>query len=171
MKRTGFKQKPRKPLKRTPFKHKGGFKTVKTALGRKKSTKPKKAKPIGKVKLNKALWKLFSKFIRDRDNYICFTCGKKTTPGQAGHYRTGATCKKYLFYDERNVHCQCYHCNINLSGNWRVYQKKMWDKYGVEIDHEFDILNQKDGWDFPYQEKIEYYKKLNEKTTQNMQIV
>jgi hypothetical protein len=112
-----------------------------------------------KTQLHKILWKLFSKYIRERDNYVCFTCGKKTYPAQAGHYRTGATCKRYLYYDERNVHCQCYHCNINLSGNWRVYQQKMHSKYGEGIDHEFDILNQKDGWDFPYEEKIEYYKK------------
>lgn len=140
MKRTGFKKKLSKPMKKTPLR--------------------KISKRGGKTKLHKDLWKLFSKYIRERDKYVCFTCGKKTYPAQAGHYRTGATCKKYLYYDERNVHCQCYHCNINLSGNWREYQKKMHQIYGQGIDHEFDVLNQKDGWDFPYQEKIDYYKEL-----------
>ena len=113
-----------------------------------------------KRQLDKILWKLFSKFIRERDSYICFTCSKKTWPAQAGHYRTGATCGYWLYYDERNVHCQCYHCNMNLSGNWRVYQKKMWEKYGKTIDSEFDKINQKDGWDFPLEEKINHYQKL-----------
>ena len=122
--------------------------------------KTKKRKPIGKAKLHKDLWKLFSKFVRERDGYKCFTCDKVTWPAQAGHYITGATCKKYLYFDERNVHCQCYHCNLNLSGNWKVYQLRMWKIYGVGIDDEFVKLNQKDGWDFPYQEKIEHYKKL-----------
>jgi hypothetical protein len=111
-----------------------------------------------KRQLHKELWKLFSKFIRERDKYICFTCDKKTYPAHAGHYRTGATCKKYLFFDERNVNCQCYHCDINLSGNWREYQKRMWAKYGKKIDAEFDKINQRDGWDYPYEQRIEYYK-------------
>lgn len=116
-----------------------------------------KVKKRDKRKLHKKLWKLFSKFIRERDKYKCFTCGKTTYPAQAGHYRTGATCRKYLFFDERNIHAQCYHCNINLSGNWYEYQKRMWDLYGKKIDHEFDVLNQKDGWDFPYEERIKKY--------------
>lgn len=119
-----------------------------------------KVKKPDKRKLHKKLWKLFSKFIRERDKYKCFTCGKITYPAQAGHYRTGATCRKYLFFDERNVNCQCYRCNINLSGNWREYQRRMIEKYGVEIDHEFDVLNQKDGWDFPYEERIKHYETL-----------
>lgn len=140
MKRSGFKKKQTKPMKRTTLR--------------------KVSKRGGKVALNKTLWKLFSKFIRERDKYVCFTCGKKVWPGQAGHYRTGATCKKYLFYDERNVHCQCYHCNINLSGHWHEYQIRMHILYGDGIDHEFDVLNQKDGWDFPYQYWIEHYTNL-----------
>lgn len=118
----------------------------------------KVSKKGGKVKLHKTLWGLFSKFIRQRDNYTCFTCGAKQFPSQAGHYRTGATCGKYLYYDERNVHCQCYHCNINLSGNWYAYQRKMHEIYGTGIDSEFDKINQRDGWDFPYEKLIEYYK-------------
>lgn len=117
-----------------------------------------------KRKLHKKLWKLFSKFIRKRDKYICFTCDRYEYPSQAGHYRTGATCKKYLFFDERNVHSQCYHCNINLSGNWPEYQKRMWIKYGKKIDKEFDKINQRDGWDYPYQEMIDKYKNLCQHT-------
>jgi hypothetical protein len=37
----------------------------------------------------------------------------------------------------------------------------MWKIYGKGIDSEFDKINQKDGWDFPYEAKIKYYKELS----------
>jgi len=94
-------------------------------------------------KWKKEAWDTFSVFIRQRDGGKCVTCGavKHWKEMQAGHYRTGATCKLPLFFDERNVHCQCVRCNINLSGNWRAYQNFMHMKYGEEIDAEFDEIN------------------------------
>lgn len=79
---------------------------------------------------------------------------------QAGHYRTASTCKLPLYFEDRNVHCQCYRCNINLSGNWRVYQTKVREKYGENIDKEFDELNQElVKWDkMDYANKIKEYK-------------
>ena len=108
-----------------------------------------------KRQLKKHLWKIFSRYIRQRDKGKCFTCNGEGN--QAGHYRTGATCNNYLYFDERNVNCQCFHCNINLSGNWRVYQQRIHYRYGQEIDEVFDRINQKDGWDYPFIEKIKEY--------------
>lgn len=115
--------------------------------------------------LKKKLWKLVSEYVRRRDKGICFTCGrrKEWKWQQCGHYRTGATCKAYLFFDERNLNCQCFRCNINLSGNWREYQRRMHLKYGKGIDGKFDKANQKDGWDYPYEKQIKIYQqKLKE---------
>ena len=125
----------------------------------------KKVKSI--TKLKKELWKLFSLFIRERDNYICFTCGRKGSGGgmHAGHFITGATCSAKLYFDEKNVHAQCYNCNINLSGNWVVYEKCMIQKYGeaivnelklrrtLEMGHKVDNV-----W---YEDKIKYYTELS----------
>ena len=94
----------------------------------------------------KELWRIFSIFVRMRDKGICFTCGKKIPdyydrngnlrPGwksaQAGHFVTAKTCGLALYFHEKNVHCQCYHCNINLSGNWLEYERKMIEVYGKE---------------------------------------
>jgi len=91
-------------------------------------------KPLTITKLKKKLWKLFSKYIRERDRYTCVTCGREATGSgmHAGHFITGATCTAKLYFDETNVHAQCYHCNINLSGNWVNYEAFMISEYGQE---------------------------------------
>ena len=60
-------------------------------------------------KLKKKLWKLFSKYIRQRDNYTCVTCGQKGEGSgiHAGHYITKAVGGIGLYFHEQNVHAQC----------------------------------------------------------------
>ena len=97
-------------------------------------------------KCKKEFWRVFSIYVRMRDKGVCFSCGKKIPDfyniqgekqpgwkkGQGGHYITAKSCGLALYFHERNVHCQCYHCNINLSGNWLEYRKKMIEVYGAE---------------------------------------
>lgn len=97
--------------------------------------KKKPSKPKGLRKLRAELWSVFREFIKARDKCICFTCGKLVR-GQnchAGHFITGATCPPPLYFDEHNVHCQCYRCNVHLSGNWVVYEERLRYVYGDEI--------------------------------------
>lgn len=122
-----------------------------------------KAKTTSKLK--KDLWKVFSKFIRTRDKNICFTCDRYAEGSgmHAGHFITGATCPPELYFDELNIHAQCYHCNINLSGNWVEYDRRMIKKYGKKV---VDKLKQRQkheqgqkkehSW---YEERIEHYNK------------
>lgn len=123
MKRTSLKR-GTSQLKRSGFKQKAPVK---------KARKRKDPESISVLK--KKLWTKFSLFVRERDNYTCFTCGKQATGSgmHAGHFITGATCPVSLYFDETNVHAQCYHCNINLSGNWVIYEERMRAKYGNEI--------------------------------------
>lgn len=115
-------------------------------------------------KLKKELWKLFSLFIRRRDNFICVTCGKYATGSgmHAGHFITGATCSAELYFDETNVHAQCYHCNLNLSGNWVRYEKFMVEKYGqAHVDNLKIRRTLEMGRKMPsewYVDKIAFYK-------------
>ena len=83
----------------------------------------------------KKAWVVFSKWVRERDNYTCFCCGKRAEGSgmHGGHFLTGASCSPSLYFHEANVHAQCYHDNINLSGNWPVYREKMIQKYGKEF--------------------------------------
>lgn len=133
----------------------------------KKAKKLPKSKPKKKVKtvtqLKKELWKVFSLYIRNRDNWTCFTCGAKAT-GQgmhAGHYITGATCKLPLYFHELNVHAQCYYCNIHLSGNWPKYHDKMIALYGPDIKERLEKENlwNGSGKDFDFEERIVHYTK------------
>ena len=112
--------------------------------------------------------KSFSIFIRERDGYECITCGRKSRDEteyryfHAGHYISRS--HLILRYDERNVSCQCYGCNIGKSGNYPVYALKMIEKHGDNILFELDEIIKKSqkeikkyGKEF-YQSIIDKYK-------------
>ncbi len=120
----------------------------------------------------KELWKVFSEYIRMRDKGKCFSCQKILPPyyhrsgkllpgwksGQAGHFVTAKNCGLALYFHERNIHCQCHHCNINLSGNWLEYRKAMIKKYGLKTTQSLEQLK----WtgDIVYS-RDDYYKMLS----------
>lgn len=117
--------------------------------------------------LKKKLWKVFSLFIRQRDNYTCFTCGRKGTGSgmHAGHYIPKGIGGITLYFNEQNVNAQCYHCNINLGGYGAMYHQKMLYKYGKDIvDELWRIKNQTTAkWEIEdYTEKIKTYTLLTE---------
>lgn len=112
----------------------------------------KKQKTLPQLK--KTFWKVFSEYIRRRDNAVCFTCRTKVNdyydrlgcvkPGwkatQAGHFITAANCGLALYFHEQNVHCQCHRCNVNLSGNWLEYEKRIIEVYGQKTCDELKSL-------------------------------
>lgn len=112
----------------------------------------------------KKAWKVFSAWIKKRDKNICFTSGKyvEGSNAHAGHFLTGATCPPSLYFDPRNVHCQSFHDNVNLSGNWPVYEERMINKYGIQVVDELKKLRrerQGEKWEIAdYQRLIEYYR-------------
>lgn len=97
-------------------------------------------------------WAAFSKYIRYRDavrdkslldleQAFCISCGKAyPIQGQgclqAGHFIGGRN--NQVLFDERQVHSQCYNCNINLKGNWVPYRKKMLELYGQATVEEME---------------------------------
>ena len=90
----------------------------------------------------KELWKSFSLYIRNRDNYTCVTCGRvgEGSGMHAGHYIPKSVGGLSLYFHEKNVHAQCYHCNINLGGNGRMYERFMLRKYGQATVDELEKL-------------------------------
>lgn len=103
--------------------------------------------------LKNELWKVFSKWVRQRDRNICFTCGKKADYPQAGHFIPRSVGGLTLYFHEDNVHCQCSTCNLTLQGNVYEYGKRL----GEEKVQELYKLKQQTTKDFPFQEKIDYY--------------
>ena len=138
-------------MRKSPFKRKT-----------KKLSKLPKQKSVSKLK--KDLWVVFSKYIRQRDKYTCVTCGKKGEGSgiHAGHYITMSVGGLGLYFHEKNVHAQCYRCNIHLSGNWTAYREFILKQYGQEVDTK--LLNMKSQIvklsEQDYIEKIAHYKGL-----------
>lgn len=87
-------------------------------------------------KIKEKAWQVFSRYIRQRDTTklgtLCYTC-EKWLPfknAQAGHFQPGRF--PIFLFDERQVHAQCFRCNINLKGNWPRYYEHMVRDYGKE---------------------------------------
>lgn len=84
------------------------------------------------LRLKDKAWKVFSKWIRQRDKR-CVTCGSIKSL-QGGHFW-----HNILDFDEMNVNAQCAYCNHYLSGNLAVYSTYLIKKYGIEKFNELDI--------------------------------
>lgn len=85
--------------------------------------------------LKKKLWKVFSEYIRNRDKWTCYTCGRKATGSglHAGHFIPKSVGGLTLYFHEDNVHAQCYNCNINLSGNQYEYGQRLGEEKVKEL--------------------------------------
>jgi hypothetical protein len=107
--------------------------------------KNKKIKKPTVSSLKKKLWVIVSKRIKERDNYICFTSGKKVEGMNAhcGHGNPSSVCGGRLRYHPKNLHCQSYNENINLGGNGRVYYQNQIKKYGKKVVEKLDQLQHK----------------------------
>lgn len=95
-----------------------------------------------RLKTFEKAWKVFSSYIRERDKYICFTCGRQLDrqTSQAGHFIHAKHTPVY--FNEFNVHCQCLKCNYYGGGMRDVYLRNIQKKYGIEKGDE--LLAEKD---------------------------
>lgn len=121
----------------------------------------KKSKKTPNAKLKKQLWGVFSEYIRQRDGGVCISCGKKNfwRKMDAGHY-IPKTAGLSLYFDERNVNCQCTYCNRWMHGNLAPYAIALRKKYGEDILETLDREKRKTRKisDTEYRQLIEYYK-------------
>lgn len=143
MKRTGFKKKTTKPLKKTKLRKKG-------------------KSEISKIQVK--LWELCKQITRAKYGNICYTCNKTGLEGSnwhTGHFLAKASVGASLKYDLRILRPQCYYCNINLGGNGAMFYQNLLKNEGQEyIDQIFEdrkkIIKAIDH----YKKLIEEYEKL-----------
>jgi len=136
-------------------------------------SKPRVKKPKTAAKLKKELWPIFSlhqKLVHSSDGEWCqcYTCEAPikigTTNCQGGHCVPKGAYKN-LYFDERAVRPQCYHCNINLGGMHYDFCEKLKQEIGVDsfndmMRHGKDAIKRSAIW---YQEQITYYLAENSK--------
>lgn len=98
-----------------------------------KRTRLKKKSASELSKLKDKLWELCKFLVRKRDGTKCTSCGKEigaNSNKHTGHLIPSASCGAYLRYDLRNLHLQCYYCNMNLGGNGAEYLRNLIERYG-----------------------------------------
>lgn len=98
--------------------------------------------PLAKAK--DQLWILCRMIIRKVYGNTCYTCGKGGLEGsnwQTGHFITDSTCSTELSYDLENLRPQCYHCNINLSGNWVKFEENLIRDHGKKYIETLKLRN------------------------------
>lgn len=101
--------------------------------------------PKGEItKAKEKLWELCKKIIRELYPNVCYTCGKGGLVGrnwQTGHFLTSSTCSMELRYELKNLRPQCFSCNINKSGNWHEFEKRLIREEGQEYVDELKRRN------------------------------
>lgn len=93
------------------------------------------AKKPSRAKLKKKLWKLLTPKIKERDGYVCQSCGAKVegANAQGGHLIAKSVCGVVLCYMWFNLFCQCYRCNINAGGNSAILNLRVSKKLGYNV--------------------------------------
>jgi len=92
---------------------------------------------IPRKKLKKDLDKTFSEYIRERDDYVCITCGatRDNKVIQCGHLFSAT--KNSTRWDEKNAHAQCRGCNFKHEHDFERYRRRWVAQHG---ESEYDLL-------------------------------
>lgn len=119
MKRTGFKQKLRKPMKR----------------GTLRKESPQKISVLQRKIWDECKRIVRAKYIKPDGTFECYTCRRTITQmkdAQTGHLWAKASLGAFMKYDLRVLRIQCYLCNIRHGGRGADYYLRMWEENGAE---------------------------------------
>lgn len=143
LKRSYFKTKPRKQIKRG------------------------KLKKVSKQKISTLqvkLWEQCRRIIKEKYGNVCYTCGAKeltSSNWQIGHLLPKASLGANLKYDLRILRPQCFRCNINMGGNGAIFSQNIRNLEGEEYLEKILQDRQKTvkAYDW-YEQLLEQYKLL-----------
>lgn len=94
---------------------------------------PRRQRKTSLAALKRKLWTLFSAYVKERDGNVCISCpatGLEGSGWHAGHmFPAGA--HAVIKFEPKNVHSQCFRCNINLGGNGAAYAERFIERYGI----------------------------------------
>lgn len=155
MKRSGFKQKPTKPMKRTPLKRVSPNKVKKSKTSIYKWTPPKWIGGIphgshGNTSIQKKAWKVTSDYSRisDFNKYggVCPGCNEwkfdTWKDGQAGHWKAWGSIHAYGKYELKNLCMICSTCNKYENGQIGFnIGAELLDRHGIDVH---DYINRVD---------------------------
>lgn len=116
-------------------------------------------------KLKETLWQLCREIQIKQYGRTCYTCGAKNLEGSnchLGHFIPSSVCSTEMRYDLANLKPCCYHCNINLSGNWIEYEKHL-IRDGVDVQELKDRNERTKGIQYReewYEAMIEKYRQM-----------
>lgn len=117
MKRSSFRPKPHKPVKK-----------------RSKVARRLNKRPSMRL-LKDKLWAECRRIIKERHGNTCYTCGARELSGsnwQTGHFIASSICSVELRYSLDNLRPQCAACNIWKSGNWLAFENHL-IKDGIDV--------------------------------------
>ena len=89
--------------------------------------------PISKIQ--RSIWALCKKIIREKYGNNCYTCPARGLVGKnwhTGHLLAKGSLGAYLKYDLRVLRPQCYKCNINHGGMGATFIENMREIEGDE---------------------------------------
>lgn len=170
MKRTGFRKQSLEEVRKKQALKKA--KTPRKRAKHKKTTRTtKKKKPSLRILKNK-LWAECKRIVRLRyqrhdGNWNCYTCDQlidALTKAQTGHFIPSSVCSTEMRYDLDNLRIQDYRCNINLSGNWIEYEKRLNEEMGEGFTDKLKQRNEQTKGEMYradwYEAKIAEYKQI-----------
>lgn len=91
-----------------------------------------KKKTISQLK--KEAWTVFSKWVRNKDRGVCYTCKKSGLTGSnyhAGHFISRR--HNAVMFNEVNVRGQCMFCNLWDYGNSGAFAAEIIKEHGQEV--------------------------------------